>query len=459
MAAACATAAAGTAAAAAGDDHPRIFVYDDGRHASPLYQFAPPLTPDDIVFTVDQFAGSGADTVIVSAGLEGGPVHYATKHGQLWGANVEKWEHLIFYRASRNLHQLVADGHNPMQLMCDRAHQASMFCIPTLPLCIVGQPDLRSMRGLGRTSDFAYEARYHVGPEDDRAGPQPVLLTRMFKEERLDFMLPAVRAERFALFSELLADNPTDGVEVDLSLNNEFGPLTKLSRCQAELPAVLTGWLRELRAVADDAQRRQGRRKLLYVRFPAAAEETWELLGLDVRAWVSEQLVDGLVVITTVKKQTPEDPLVGNDQSPHLAPIIALCAGTSCRVLAGYTTIMTRPQASDATPPMIHAAALNCYAAGSDGFGIATGMWAPNGWPLTATEYATLRTISRPEVLATSHKIYRAWALNTGGDADAETLLPPPPNALPGERPPQPRAVESFRRPLLYFTRDYPYKI
>ena len=33
-----------------------MFVYDDGRHASPLYQFAPPLSADDIVFTVDQAA-------------------------------------------------------------------------------------------------------------------------------------------------------------------------------------------------------------------------------------------------------------------------------------------------------------------------------------------------------------------------------------------------------------------
>ena len=70
--------------------------------------------------------------------------------------------------------------------------------------------------------------------------------------------------------------------------------------------------------------------------------------------------------------------------------------------------------------------------------GIATGMWAPNGWPWTETEYATLRAIGRPEVLATEPKIYRAWAQNAGGiPADVESLLPAPPNALPQERLPQ----------------------
>ena len=44
-------------------DAPRVFFYDDGRHASPLYQFAPPLSPKDYVFTVDQLVGSGVDTL------------------------------------------------------------------------------------------------------------------------------------------------------------------------------------------------------------------------------------------------------------------------------------------------------------------------------------------------------------------------------------------------------------
>eukprot|EP01052_Picozoa_sp_SAG31_P028856 SAG31_NODE_2821_length_5040_cov_14.991500_5_plen_108_part_00 len=93
------------------------------------------------------------------------------------------------------------------------------------------------------------------------------------RPERLDFLLPEVRAERFAIFEELLREYDTDGVELDLSLEKEFGPLTKLSRID-ELAPVLTAWIRRLKAVAVDATARSGRRKRLYVRIPAAGSDT-----------------------------------------------------------------------------------------------------------------------------------------------------------------------------------------
>ena len=36
-----------------GRSEPEVFFYDDGRHASGLYQFASPLEPEDLVFAVD----------------------------------------------------------------------------------------------------------------------------------------------------------------------------------------------------------------------------------------------------------------------------------------------------------------------------------------------------------------------------------------------------------------------
>ena len=112
--------------------------------------------------------------------------------------------------------------------------------------------------------------------------------------------------------------------------------------------------------MADAAQADQGRRKRIYVRIPAVGAVAWEILGFEVDNWVRQGIVDGLVAISSVKKQTPVDPLVGMDQDLELEPVVALCAGTECRVLAGFTTNLTRPQASEASPPMIFGAALNC---------------------------------------------------------------------------------------------------
>ena len=43
---------------------PRVFMFDDGRHAAGLYQFEAPLTPRDLEFNVDQLVDSGVDTLV-----------------------------------------------------------------------------------------------------------------------------------------------------------------------------------------------------------------------------------------------------------------------------------------------------------------------------------------------------------------------------------------------------------
>ena len=63
-----------------------------GAHAAPLYQFAPPLTPEGFLATVDQLVGSGFDTLVYFAGLEGGVALYDSQVSQKWGDNVDTWK-------------------------------------------------------------------------------------------------------------------------------------------------------------------------------------------------------------------------------------------------------------------------------------------------------------------------------------------------------------------------------
>ena len=71
------------------DPEPKVFFYDDGRHAAGLYQFAPPLTAPDVAFTVDQLVAAGVDTLFYSAGPEGGVVQYDSRVAAKWGDNVD----------------------------------------------------------------------------------------------------------------------------------------------------------------------------------------------------------------------------------------------------------------------------------------------------------------------------------------------------------------------------------
>ena len=149
-------------------DEPRVFMFDDGRHAASLYQFEPPLEPGDFTFNVDQLADSGVDTLIYFAVLEGGVTMYDSRVAQKWGDNVVKWTHTVLVSwPGRNIHQLIADGYDPLKLLCDRCHEKGIWFIPSNPVTLSGG-DRATDGGLGRKSDFVYEhPEFQVGEEDD----------------------------------------------------------------------------------------------------------------------------------------------------------------------------------------------------------------------------------------------------------------------------------------------------
>ena len=91
---------------------PRVFTCDDGRHTAALYQFEPPLNPEDVALSVDQLVGTGVDTLIYTPVLIGGSVLYDSAVAQKIGDNIEKWVHPVYYRTARNVQQLAADGHD-----------------------------------------------------------------------------------------------------------------------------------------------------------------------------------------------------------------------------------------------------------------------------------------------------------------------------------------------------------
>ena len=410
---------------------PRVFFYDDGRHASPLYQFAPPLTPENYVFAVDQLVGTGVDTLFHSAGLEGGVVQYDSQVAQKWGDNVDVWSHEIFYRASRNLQRLIADGHDPMKLLCDRCHEKGFWYLPTAPVCVVGgQRDTDA--GYGRKSDFVFDnPQFYVGDDDN--DPRSALLGRFFRSSRMNFLIPEVRHERFVIFEELLTRYETDGIELDLSIDNEFGPFCQLKEADQMAP-LLTQWIADLRAVARKAEEIQQRRKRIYIRIPASPQLAWKMVGFDVPTWVEDGLVDGLVCLSPYKKETPTDRIVLLDQDPDVSSAVELTRGTRCRTLAALTTYLGRTPHKHATAPMIWAAAANAWDRGVDGIGIADGMWAPNGWPWTSDEYETLRLLGHSDLLATADKVYRAYSGDGGPDVP-KGLFPVPGTMLPRSLP------------------------
>lgn len=394
---------------------PRVFFFDDGRHAAGLYQFEPPLTPADHTFTVDQLVNSGVDTLIYCAGLEGGIALYDSRVAQKWGDNVAEWTHYVWYRAARILRQLIADGHDPLKLLADRCHEMGLWFLASNWVNLHGG-DRATFGGQGRKSDFAYDhPQFQVGEDQDPRA-------KHLSPTRFNFLHPEVRQERFLVFEELLARYPTDGIELILAHSEAAaGPFCKFSEVP-KLAPVLTKWLSELRAAARKAEQAQGRRKRIYARVPAAPD-AWKAMGYDVATWVSEKLVDGLICSTAGEVM---------DQDLNLSRAVELTRRTECRVLAAFSNALGRQFQQYATPPMIWAAAANAYDQGADGFGLGDEHWTPHGWPWLSDEYQTLRLLGHPDLLATADKIYRVRSDARGSSRQSR---------LPGSAPPLPQVL------------------
>ena len=375
---------------------PRVFFFDDGRHAADLYCFEPPVTPEDHTFIVDQLASSGVDALVYFASVEGGSALYDSKAVQVWGAEVKKWIHYVWYRAGRILRQLIDDGHDPLKLFCDRCHETGILMIASGWVSLHGGLRER-LEGLGRSTAFTMDnPQFQVGDDpDSRAKGNKYSESGAMLTSRFSFLHEKVRQERLRLFEEMLTDYETDGIELNLT---DAMPYCKFSEADRLAP-IMTQWIRDLRAIADMAQEKQGRKKRIYARIPAHPD-AWKLVGYEVSTWISENLVDGFFCESS---HSEDEGLV---QDFDCKPVVNLAKGSKCRVYSILHNVLGRQFARYATPPMIYAGVANAYDQGVDGIAMGDHLWTPNGWPWTAQEYDTLRLLGHPELLATTDKYY-----------------------------------------------------
>ena len=139
---------------------PKIFNIDDGRHMAALYQFQPPLRAADLTLNLDQMVSSGMDTLVYIAGLIGGSVLYDSKVAQKIGDNVDRWVHPVYYRTARSVQRLVADGIDPLKLLCDRANEKGLWLLASAWNTVTGglrEPYIWE----GGNSDFAINYKPH----------------------------------------------------------------------------------------------------------------------------------------------------------------------------------------------------------------------------------------------------------------------------------------------------------
>ena len=354
---------------------PRIMFYHDGRHPL-IYMYEPPMQAEEYEAAVDELVGTPIEAIMFCLG-DGRTVLHDSKVGELWGHNVDRWHHLIFRRAHQNARHLIESGHDPLRIICDRAHAKGMLVYPTL---LVQQGS--GQRGTDvRCSDFRFDnTDLEIGAAGDCPPDFP-------GRSGLDFKHEEVRDERFALIEETLNGYHVDGFELNLNYTPYYFHPNEVEAGRD----VMTGWIERV----HDAVKASGTQRELAVRVPGSLDAC-DQVGLDVRRWIERGLVD--VVIG--QRPTGSELL---DQMTDFRPLVEVAKGSACRVHAALESFVDSDRIADGTIQMIRAAACNYWAQGIDGLYIS--QWFGN-WPYGAEFYEKLRELPHPDIMAARDKIY-----------------------------------------------------
>ena len=151
---------------------PRIMFYHDGRHPL-IYMYEPPMQKEEYEAAVDELVGTPIEAIMFGLG-DGRTVLHDTKVGELWGHNVEKWDHnIIMRRAHQNAKHLIEEGNDPLRVVCKRAHEKGLLIYPIL-IVQSGSGE----RGDVRTSDFRFDNKWmDIGAAGDVDPDWPGLQT------------------------------------------------------------------------------------------------------------------------------------------------------------------------------------------------------------------------------------------------------------------------------------------
>ena len=149
---------------------PRIMFDNDARHPL-IYMYEPPIRKEEYQSAVDELVGTPVEALTFSLGDTQSLLH-DTRVGGTWGADIEKWPHLIWKRALQNSRVLIAEGNDPLRVICDRAHETGILIYP-LSVRAAGGPGAfhRELGGWGAGRRVRPRGRWGIQTNRAKAAP------------------------------------------------------------------------------------------------------------------------------------------------------------------------------------------------------------------------------------------------------------------------------------------------
>ncbi len=206
--------------------------------------------------------------------------------------------------------------------------------------------------GMSVTRWYAEHPEHRIKPGSERGA-----------DRVLNWAVPEVRAQKFALIQELCENYDLDGLELDFLRNYSFFRLEETPLDQRR--AVMTGFVKEVRTLLDRTAR-NGKRRWLCARVPAYLEAL-DVLGIDLPALTATGLdmVNASAHYFTTQQHHLE---VIRRRVPGATLYFELCHTLfkGDKVQAGYDVFPYRR----ATREHLHTSAHLAYERGADGISL-----------------------------------------------------------------------------------------
>lgn len=185
---------------------------------------------------------------------------------------------------TENFKALIKVGLCPLQMVIDFAHDNQMELFASVRMNDVHDSFVRGLMTTWK-----------------REHPELLVETEgMLPDKRLyitaqDYSHEAVRQRKHEIFEEVCQRYDVDGFELDFVRQPVFFSRTMRGEpVTAEEIEIITAFLRRIRKLTDETGRRRGRPILLAARVPDSFELSLKI-GLDIKEWLNEDLVDILI--------------------------------------------------------------------------------------------------------------------------------------------------------------------
>jgi len=352
----------------------KLIFYDDARHYH-YYVYEPPMSIEHATATIDSVAGTGVDTFVWGFGV-GPTVFHDSKYADVFAAHLDTIEDVASWRAYENTMSLINRGLDPLDVMINRAHEVGMDFIGSLRLTHSSDPaDAKNAHNWQFKIDHP---EWVLKGDDSDPG----------RKNSFNWIYPEVRAERFAIAEETITRYDVDGLELDLTFGSYYFEADEV----ADNMHVLTGFLRDLKKVADEAGAKRGRPIEIGARLIPSLKANNDA-GFDIETWFKEGLLD--FAVPNVYGHIPIDPDFPFEWLTDLA------RPNGGKVYPVLGSVLGANREEYATLDYYRAAAAAYWSRGADALYLP---WYP--WPIGPEQRQILTEIGDPDVLADKPKRY-----------------------------------------------------